>query len=294
MNYRDAVIRLKTIPDGDSFHSVINEVIKISSSLFKTKSFDLYFIKKKSAELDCWYRQSQGKNYKESLAFAESCIEHNSFYNCEYTAAYPLSARNETFGAVVLGMNDERIADADKAAIFFDYFALLLYNAKVSLLANKDKLTQIFNRGYLNNTLQKWEEEGEGFSIMLLDIDKFKHYNDNYGHPVGDHVLKTFSALIKKNVKGMLFGRFGGEEFLLAWKKTDKDKLCELMERVRVLIERHDFSTSQFMLRVSVSIGASVKDRPDKSLRDIISEADEALYSSKRNGRNRATLYGQE
>lgn len=175
-----------------------------------------------------------------------------------------------------------------------DYLSILLYSEKLSFLANKDKLTGLYNRGYILSALEKWEESHINYSIILIDLDKFKHYNDRYGHIIGDHILKLASKEMKNvmsgiNIKNVL-ARYGGEEFLIAIDTTQKDELKSVMEHVRISILEKDFSTKEYSLKITASLGGAIKTGLHDSLDSFIDSADIALYEAKDKGRNRSVI----
>ncbi len=157
---------------------------------------------------------------------------------------------------------------------------------KLKDLSERDQLTGLYNRRYLDMKLNELVEiarnEGRKFSIILFDIDNFKKINDTYGHQVGDEVLIKISEAVKETLRETdIFGRWGGEEFLVILPDTEEP--CAVAERIRKIVESLKFTSN---LKVSVSLGATVyreKDTPES----IINRADEALYTAKEKGKNR-------
>lgn len=286
-----AVNRLKAFDSTDGVDALCEEFFSTLRTYASPKTIDLYFYKETDDSFLCWYRESQGNKSKESYYFALNSVNKDNYYNAEHILAYPLKAWGVTFGSLVCYFDKERLIKTESLFLLLDYFALMLYTMKISFAAVKDKLTGLYNRGYIYKVLEEWEEEGNEYAIILMDIDKFKHYNDTYGHPVGDHVLKTLAKTLKANSKDLLIGRYGGEEFLVGIKKSNEDSLKEIMERYRILIKNTDFSTGDYSLRVTASFGGSVRGTDNDGIADVIRQADEALYESKRNGRNMSSVY---
>lgn len=156
-----------------------------------------------------------------------------------------------------------------------------------------DELTGAFNRKYLQNAYRRrtsrLERDGQLFALAIFDLDHFKRINDSHGHPTGDLVLTELAALTKQALRqDDELIRFGGEEFMVLFSADDSNHATEMMEKVRARIERHTFPNG---LKVTVSIGLTVIDDVMLDLEEMTSEADEALYQAKRNGRNQVIVY---
>ena len=160
-------------------------------------------------------------------------------------------------------------------------------------LALFDQLTQLPNRRYvdtfLENQIRDHQSLGIPFGVMMLDLDFFKHINDTYGHNVGDEVLKmvtgTFQSAIRKND---FIGRWGGEEFVAVLRGVTHIELRMLAEKLCKLVEQSSLTRGEDCLRVTVSIGCTMVLSTDNAY-TLIQRADEALYRSKNEGRNRVT-----
>jgi diguanylate cyclase (GGDEF)-like protein len=151
---------------------------------------------------------------------------------------------------------------------------------KVHKIANYDKLTQIYNRNALSKELKKLIENRG--SIIYFDIDHFKKINDTYGHEKGDFVLKELAKLVKNNLrKDDIFGRWGGEEFLILLPHTSYEEALKVVEKLRKIIESHDFDG----LKVTASFGVTYVKKDDNE-ESLLQRADEALYEAKNSGRN--------
>ena len=160
--------------------------------------------------------------------------------------------------------------------------------------ASIDGLTCIFNKRHLTQCLsdavQNARNEGGIFSVLLFDIDNFKHYNDRNGHPAGDRLLRALAVLVQNNIRrDTLFGRFGGEEFLLVLPGAPKDKALAAAYNIRRLIAEHpfDFAAEQPLGCLSVSGGVATYPEDGFESAALLKSADEALYEAKGSGRNR-------
>ncbi len=169
----------------------------------------------------------------------------------------------------------------------FRHWELLRFKAEI------DQLTRILNRDSIEKILQlEWEkavEEQKSFSVLMLDLDHFKEINDTYGHQIGDETLLTFAQAVVQTLRGGdRFGRFGGEEFLILLPKTPKAIAKNVGERIRTITERLTFpSTPDLKITVSIGIAAYPEDARDPE--GLLKHADQMLYRSKNDGRNRIT-----
>lgn len=168
---------------------------------------------------------------------------------------------------------------------------------KLEVLATTDSLTSLMNRRTMLAHLEREADRSKRLNrrmvIAMADIDNFKSINDTYGHAAGDEVLKEFSSTIKKVLRPYdLLSRFGGEEFLFAITNVDNENGIGLVERAREAIESNEMVRgNSSSLKVTASFGYTFFD-PDNPLPvdQLIHTADEALYVSKNQGKNRITL----
>ena len=169
----------------------------------------------------------------------------------------------------------------------------LAYHEEIHRLTILDGLTQIHNRRslmeFLDTELARAQRYGRPFSLLLLDIDKFKSINDRFGHLCGDHVLRELAARVGPIIrKGDLFARYGGEEFALALVETPRDQALEVAERLRCLVADRHFEFGGQSLPVTTSIGVACLDELSAPTPTALLEtADERLYRAKQTGRNR-------
>ncbi len=160
--------------------------------------------------------------------------------------------------------------------------------------ANRDFLTGLYNRRYFYSNMQKYMENicesTENFAIAMVDIDFFKKVNDTYGHEVGDNVIVSLSEILRASTGYQdIVARFGGEEFCLTLKDIDRNGVIEVLERLRVEVERFVYVTADNNeIRFTISIGASMNE--DEELDEIINQADMMLYNAKQNGRNQVVI----
>ena len=159
-----------------------------------------------------------------------------------------------------------------------------------------DALTGIANRGALMakapEIFKRADLLGVPFTLMVLDIDRFKLINDTYGHPAGDQILKEVASVIShKLIRGNdFFVRSGGEEFALLLLGSQPPQAEEIGERIRATIENHPFIWENQQMKVTVSLGIAFKNEKDQNWEQVFERADKALYHSKNNGRNRVSV----
>ncbi len=166
---------------------------------------------------------------------------------------------------------------------------LNILTAQLEHRATYDSLTDVFNRGAIMQRLEeelvRADREETGLTVALLDVDKFKDINDNHGHPVGDQVLVALVDRIQKVLRVYdHVGRYGGEEFLII--APARDGVEDLHDRIRNAIAHPPIETQAGTLRVTASIGVATYYPGAKSLEELLSAADEALYRAKKLGRN--------
>lgn len=161
--------------------------------------------------------------------------------------------------------------------------------------ASTDSLTGLFNRRQFETMAHKEMNKSWRYQtpccILMLDIDHFKKINDTYGHQAGDEVLKNLSLHLKANLRDTdILARFGGEEFIILLAQTEENPGFIVAERLRDSIENMTTIFEDKEIRITISIGLAFSKYFD-SLNAIIQGADDALYQSKKSGRNRVTIY---
>ncbi|UUV17206.1 GGDEF domain-containing protein [Fusobacteria bacterium ZRK30] len=165
---------------------------------------------------------------------------------------------------------------------------LHLSNEKFKKIAITDGLTKIYNRKYilekLGSEIEKAIRVHEKPSVVMLDVDDFKRINDKYGHQTGDEVLKKISEFIKSNLREVdLFGRYGGEEFIIILPETNIEKSFDIAERIREEVETIRYDNEN--IKTTISLG--VVEVADESQDEIIRKVDKLLYKAKARGKNR-------
>jgi two-component system cell cycle response regulator len=216
--------------------------------------------------------------------------------------------RRKLHQALEMGVNDyltrpvdrnELIARARTQLRKKRYADKLRENVYLSVeMAVTDPLTGLHNRRYLARhleTLLKSNSDcGKRLALLIIDVDYFKAINDNYGHDIGDEVLREFGRRISENIRGIdLACRYGGEEFVVVMPETDPVLAWTVAERLRKSVEITPFriSAPAGEIKVTVSIGVAGSDDPSTTADALLRQADQALYAAKRDGRNRVVAH---
>ena len=238
-------------------------------------------------------------NYKSSLRDKGSMI------------SAPIVAKDQLLGVLNLhkteikGFNETDIqlihATTNQLAVAIENS--LLYE-KTRLLSNTDELTNIPNRRYFQSLLRREFARAQrfktSFSVILIDIDHFKRFNDTFGHINGDLTLTRVATVLLQNTRGVdQVARFGGEEFIVLLSNTNKEGACLVAEKLRDAVAVEDFVLSgseneTITEKVSISLGIAEYPNDSTDLDVLIKRADQALYAAKAAGRNRAVCWQED
>ncbi|GEM_PF-6944098 len=250
-----------------------------------------------------------------SEAFKNSQSELNALLNFKYEVVVPLLAETglrdiRLEGAICFGrkINGEDFANSSLSfmSLLGSLLGTAIHNAELHQRSIVDSLTQVFTRGYFDMYLKKEVERyhllkqnpsfhaknNYGFAILMLDVDKFKNFNDKYGHQVGDEVLCILGKVLRSAVRhNDVVSRYGGEEFVVLAPAANLQDAGELAERIRSKIEANPVRVNGKDITITASFGVSSFPAHTTDLVKIVQYADEALYKAKSNGRNRVELY---
>jgi diguanylate cyclase (GGDEF)-like protein/PAS domain S-box-containing protein len=194
-------------------------------------------------------------------------------------------------------INDRGVPFYDKDKVFIGFIGSCMdvtekiEGQRLKEMAQNDVLCQTYNRQYSRQLLvevfNQASKEGLPLSILMMDIDGFKTVNDEHGHSAGDIVLTKVAAVAKSEMRGCdIFGRYGGDEFIIGLAHTNLDAAHMVAERIRTSIEKAEMVVSeQTMIKVSVSIGVGCLQN-ESTLDELIDNADKKLYQAKSKGKN--------
>ncbi len=208
--------------------------------------------------------------------------------------------------ALDMGVNDYLMRPVDRQELKarvstqirrYRYTERLRASVKASIeMAITDPLTGLYNRRYLethlNHLIEHYINRGKALSVVAVDVDFFKAINDTYGHDIGDKVLQELSVRLKANTRSVdLCCRVGGEEFIMVLPNTAPDLSSRIAERLRRSVASKSFECGiNQPVPVTISVGVSSLNGSDDTLEKLLKRADQALYSAKREGRNKVVI----
>lgn len=214
----------------------------------------------------------------------------------------PLFRNEEIFGLLCIGPNIKDVGYSDEnletMAIMTNMLAIALYNAQmyqhIETLSYTDGMTGLHNYRFfrlrLKEELARARRENTQVSLSIIDVDHFKNYNDQLGHPAGDEILRKISSILKRSVRDNdIVARYGGEEFALILPATDEIGAFSLAERMRHMVEESHFEKQEIQPEGKITISAGLATFPEDAVivDDLIVAADRALYHAKYTGRNK-------
>jgi diguanylate cyclase (GGDEF)-like protein len=215
----------------------------------------------------------------------------------------PLACEGRTYGVLEVWSRNEAHFNSDDLG-FLSLLAMLagsmIRNAEhLESLIFRDPLTHVYNRGFLEDQLQRelerYRRTNEPVSFLMVDVDGFKQVNTEYGHPVGDIVLSTLSHLLESKVRQIdVVARYGGDEFGIILPDTIGEHAAVTAERLRRVVEEYDFSINYPALadiRMTISIGGAICPDDGVTKEDLIEKADKALAKAERAGKNRTVFF---
>ncbi len=220
---------------------------------------------------------------------------------------FPLTVEHQLIAALVIeggSLNDFQKFEILASQLALQVKKVQLYET-VKEISIIDGLTHVFVRRHFFERFQEELKRASRYqfplSVLMVDVDHFKSYNDKFGHLVGDKTLREVAQLIRENVRRVdVIGRYGGEEFIIVAPEIGKAKGVDLAERIRSAIARKKFQLYDEEAQVTVSIGVSAfpesMEKPglefsDFQLTELVEKADRALYRAKQEGRNRVVAY---
>lgn len=229
-----------------------------------------------------------------ALGYLRLAGQRAGWYETEMGAALMVASTIVAL-ATLLWWNAGTISNSDRrrlaieGALQLSESALRAANEALALQVRRDSLTGLSNRMALDEelnraTLNLQRYEDEIFSVLMLDVDYFKRYNDTFGHLAGDEVLREIATILQTTCRATdIVGRYGGEEFMIVLPRTAKAGAREIGERLRATIEAHVWPNAPVTVSVGIATASATISKSDA----VLNEADVALYLSKQGGRNR-------
>lgn len=177
--------------------------------------------------------------------------------------------------------------------------SISIENARLFELATTDGMTKLYVHRYfqllLDQEMKRSHRHHKKFSLIMMDIDNFKSFNDTYGHQLGDKVLKDVAAVAKKKSRSDdIAARYGGEEFIMILPETDSKQAVMLADRIRAGVAEIEIPHENKTLHVTISLGVSTYPEHAQDKEELIRAADAALYTSKHRGKNCVSLFERE
>jgi diguanylate cyclase (GGDEF)-like protein len=311
---------VKNLNSNLSFDETISSIIRLTKNIIDAGVIELYIFNKGINSIELIAAYGSKKKEKVSIEYGVgllgTAMENKVTFSrtafqcskCTETddgidIAAPILFKGELIGMIGIG-NIKSSSGNERRFISMvaDFAGVALQNCEhletAQKEANTDELTGLYNRRYFFEraieAAQKALNYNSPLSIFIFDIDHFKKYNDTNGHAEGDYLLKELSRLLRENSRGInIIARYGGEEFIVLVTNTDKNGAFIYAENIRKLVENHPFKNREKQPNGYVSISGGVATFPhDGDTIDlVVKHADEALYISKKSGRNMVTRY---
>ncbi|MCP3941761.1 MAG: diguanylate cyclase [Desulfobacteraceae bacterium] len=240
----------------------------------------------KSYSFISWTQRPYLFQFKATTGF----IEDQLTYMYQDSTFFPIMDNGKIHVCIIIKDVTENVNFSNKIEEMKDITRTLVE------IANYDALTSISNRGYIESQLMQEFKRAKRykseFSLLMLDIDHFKSINDVHGHLAGDDVLKELSTTVTEQIRDSdLFGRFGGEEFIVILLNTSEDTTIIVAERIRKAVEQLTTTYKSVNINITISQGFIQYSPKIKDYLQMLHDADLALYHSKKNGRNQTSQF---
>ena len=296
----------------DIYQDIIDEKIKVMKERDR--------LEKEAAQIFTLYEMTKEitKNFDEHQAFMtfkrklqenislEECllideIKDESEFTHRYEGYVVFALKSIQTNLGYLLYKGVKPQDRDKFAILGHQFALAMRRIKlyrdVERLAITDSLTGLYTRRYFSERfheeIQRVKVKKISLCFLMIDVDRFKVFNDTHGHLTGDKVLKEVAKIIKENIREIdIAGRYGGEEFCVVLPDTETPGALQVAERMRQTAEKRLIKAYDQTIQLTISIGISTCPQDGLLAEELIDKADWALYRAKSQGRNSVCVFG--
>lgn len=233
--------------------------------------------------------------------FAAQIKEADVLREADPELVIPISGHSELYGLILVGKRIQGKKYSPREISFLEHLTHFVSPAIQNYLhyehSVRDVKTSLFNHGYfmgrLNEEIFRVRRNKSVFSLIVIDVDKFKDFNDSYGHMAGDKVLECLAETIKQSIRiEDIPSRFGGEEFTMLLPNTESGNALVVAERLRVAVADMRIPWEPPLPQVTISLGiVSFNYETNLPAEEVLCRADEALYLSKERGRNRSTVW---
>jgi diguanylate cyclase (GGDEF)-like protein len=285
------------------FYLVDNQFQKLSLAYTIKDDSDLIVLSKEGDIFDQWVLRHSSQliieNLKNDFRFDSDILDIQDQRAVLSLISSPLINNNSLLGLLRLESKEGGFFNQDDLrflSLVADLGAVAVENSllfqKTQDLAIHDDLTSLYTRGYfidrLHEETRRCQRLDQHLSLMMIDIDFFKQYNDKFGHIMGDLVLKKLGTLLKNVLSGFnpLICRFGGEEFLVMFSGVDKKKSLAVADELRQRIQKEKIMLRRQATNITVSIGVASLPLDTKDEDELVQKADKAMYVAKGKGRN--------
>ena len=306
---RRILVSLKTVLNYDSATLFLKEQDRLKVVAARGFEHTARLINRTFPATDLLLREIQSKKAPIILEDAHTDSRFSHWGGADHVRGWmgvPLFRHDNFVG--LLTLDSHRPAayseeDANLALSFANSAAIVIENARLfeqtQQMALTDTLTGIFNRRYFYELAQKEFARSKRYqdplSVIMIDLDHFKNINDRFGHLAGDQVLVQFVQRIQSELRESdIFGRFGGEEFIILLPETNLGDATQVAERLREVTSEYPFLLVTAQTFITISLGVSCFKFTTVSLDQLIDQSDKALYDAKQLGRNRVRIWQQD
>ncbi|MBZ9689260.1 GGDEF domain-containing protein [Clostridium estertheticum] len=246
------------------------------------------------------FRFWKTEGYCKNCISMRAYLENDTFIKMEVTGgkvflviSSPVTIENKVYIVEILKdvTQTGSIINNEKSIINIESLIKEMNDAAI-----KDELTGMYNRRYINERLQSDINDSvisnKPLCVVMADLDFFKDVNDNYGHVVGDSVLKDFAKILSTSVRSDSdwVGRYGGEEFLIVLRNTDGANAFKVIEKIRKFLQENIFDYKDIKIKITASFGGYSIISEKITIDELINEADKNLYLAKNSGRNKTII----
>lgn len=285
VNQKESLYLEKTLLEGETIeiftlYEITKEIIK---TINEQEAFEIFK-----------HKLGNHVGFEECLLLDPLSPAIKGYKTSEEYFIFPLQGKRRRIGCLVIkGLTE---GNKEKFTILASQFALALWRVKlyeeIERVSITDSLTEVYTRRYALGRFQEEVQRAEirhtQLSFLMIDVDLFKDFNDKYGHLTGDQILREVGILIKENIREIdIAGRYGGEEFCVILPDTDRQGSIYAAERIRQAVEKAVIKAYDVEVQITLSIGVSTYPHNAEVIGGLIDKADSALYTAKKDGRNR-------